>query len=106
MRAAEAQLDVGERNSLGAVVYSGDTTLSQGRDTFEWDGRTSAGSQAPDGEYSITIGRYDANGTPSVRVPTEVSGTVEGIEFTSGGAVLTVGGARIPANAVISVNRS
>lgn len=94
------------RNSLGAVVYSADTTLSQGRDTFEWDGRTSAGSQAPDGEYAITIGRYDANDAPSIRVPTEVSGTVDGIEFTSGGAVLTVGGARIPANAVISVNRS
>ncbi|WP_349357872.1 flagellar hook capping FlgD N-terminal domain-containing protein [Stappia sp.] len=94
------------RNSLGAVVYAGNAELNAGRDTFTWDGRTNSGSTAPDGDYTVTIARYDANNDPKIRVRTEVSGTVDGVEFTDTGAVLTIGGARIPANAVISVSRS
>ncbi|WP_306029395.1 flagellar hook assembly protein FlgD [Stappia sp. MMSF_3263] len=92
------------RNELGAVIYTADADLSSGRNAYTWDGTTTAGSAAPEGNYTISIGRYDEKGNPSIPVATEVSGTVEGIEFTSSGAVLTVGGVRIPASAVISVN--
>lgn len=91
------------RNSLGAVVYAGDVDLAEGRDTFTWDGRTTAGSLAEEGNYSIAIGRYDSNNQPTVPVATEVEGTVEGIEFTASGAILLINGTRIPAGSVISV---
>jgi flagellar basal-body rod modification protein FlgD len=93
------------RNNLGAVVYAGDVDLAEGRDTFTWDGRTTAGSLAEEGNYSITIGRYDANNRPTVPVATEVEGTVEGVEFTGSGAILLINGSRIPAGSVISVGR-
>ena len=93
------------RNNLGAVVFSEDAELSYGRNTYSWDGRTTAGSTAPEGEYTISIARYDANNRPTVPVATEISGTVDGIEFTSSGAVLKIGGVYVSAGAVLSVNR-
>ena len=92
------------RNELGAVIYSGEVELEQGENTYTWDGRTSAGSQAPDGIYSVSLARYDANDRPTIPVATEISGKVEGLEFTGAGAVLTVGGVRVPASAIISVS--
>ena len=101
--AGKARVEV--RNNLGAVVFSEDADLSYGRNSYSWDGRTTAGSTAPDGEYTISIARYDANNRPTVPVATEISGTVDGIEFTSSGAVLQIGGVYVSASAVLSVNR-
>lgn len=92
------------RNSLGAKVFTGDIDVSSGRHTYEWDGRTTAGSIAPDGNYSITIARLDDKGEPAVLVPTEVSGKVTGIEFGDSGPILKVGDIPIPASSVISVS--
>lgn len=102
--AGKARVEI--RNSLGAVVFSEDVDLSRGAKTYEWDGRTTAGSKAPDGAYSISIARYDANNRPTVPVATEISGTVEGIEFTSSGAMLKIGGVFVSAASVLSVNRT
>ncbi|MCC4242814.1 flagellar hook assembly protein FlgD [Stappia indica] len=101
--AGKARVEV--RNNLGAVIFSEDADLSYGRNTYSWDGRTTAGSTAPDGEYTISIARYDANNRPTVPVATEISGTVDGIEFTSSGAVLQIGGVYVSASSVLSVNR-
>ena len=101
--AGKARVEV--RNNLGAVIFSEDADLSYGRNTYSWDGRTTAGSTAPDGEYTISIARYDANNRPTVPVATEISGTVDGIEFTSSGAVLKIGGVYVSASSVLSVNR-
>lgn len=101
--AGKARIEV--RNNLGAVIFSEDADLSYGRNTYSWDGRTTAGSTAPDGEYTISIARYDANNRPTVPVATEISGTVDGIEFTSSGAVLQIGGVYVSASSVLSVNR-
>ncbi|WP_186387175.1 flagellar hook assembly protein FlgD [Stappia sp. TSB10P1A] len=94
------------RNSLGAVVFAEDADLSYGANIYTWDGRTTAGSSAPEGAYSISIARYDANNRPTVPVATEISGTVEGIEFTSSGAMLKIGGIYVSAATVLSVNRN
>lgn len=100
----KARIEV--RNNLGAVIFSEDADLSYGRNTYSWNGRTTAGSTAPDGEYTISIARYDANNRPTVPVATEISGTVDGIEFTSSGAVLQIGGVYVSASSVLSVNRN
>lgn len=102
--AGKARIEV--RNNLGAVVFSEDADLSYGRNSYSWDGRTTAGSTAPEGEYTISIARYDANNRPTVPVATEISGTVDGIEFTSSGAVLQIGGVYVSASSVLSVNRN
>lgn len=102
--AGKARVEV--RNNLGAVVFSEDADLSYGRNSYSWDGRTTAGSTAPEGEYTISIARYDANNRPTVPVETEISGTVDGIEFTSSGAVLQIGGVYVSASSVLSVNRN
>ncbi|QGZ34416.1 flagellar hook assembly protein FlgD [Stappia indica] len=102
--AGKARVEV--RNNLGAVVFAEDADLSYGRNSYSWDGRTTAGSTAPEGEYTISIARYDANNRPTVPVATEISGTVDGIEFTSSGAVLQIGGVYVSAGSVLSVNRN
>lgn len=102
--AGKARIEV--RNNLGAVVFSEDADLSYGRNSYSWDGRTTAGSTAPEGEYTISIARYDANNRPTVPVATEISGIVDGIEFTSSGAVLQIGGVYVSASSVLSVNRN
>ena len=61
--AGKARVEV--RNNLGAVVFSEDADLSYGRNSYSWDGRTTAGSTAPEGEYTISIARYDANNLPT-----------------------------------------
>jgi flagellar basal-body rod modification protein FlgD len=93
------------RNSLGAKVYAGEIDLSQGRHSYAWDGRTTAGSLAPAGTYSVSIARLDDKGNPAVAVPTETTGEVTGLDFSSGGPVLKIGPISIPASNVISVNR-
>ncbi|HOV03125.1 MAG TPA: flagellar hook capping FlgD N-terminal domain-containing protein [Kaistiaceae bacterium] len=43
------------RNASGTVVYTDTADLADGAGTYTWNGRTSTGSVAADGRYTITI---------------------------------------------------
>ncbi|MES0811639.1 flagellar hook capping FlgD N-terminal domain-containing protein [Roseibium sp. SCPC15] len=92
------------RNSSGAVVYSGETSLEAGKGKFEWNGETDSGSQAVDGLYSISFNVKDASSRPE-KVKTELSGVVESVDWSSGEAILRVGSQDIPVSSVISVSK-
>jgi flagellar basal-body rod modification protein FlgD len=83
------------RNASGAIVYSGDISLEYGDQTFTWDGKKSDGSQAPDGLYTLSIDAKDADGNAAT-ITSEVSGVVDGVDLSTGEAVLLIGDLRIP----------
>ena len=91
-------------NSAGKAVFT--TKLNDveaGANSFNWDGRDNADNELPDGDYRISIGAIDGDGT-SVASTVRSSGLVEGVEIVNGVAQLRVGGNIVPVNQVTSVS--
>lgn len=103
--AAEGKATVTIRNAEGSVVYSEKIDIAKGDGSFEWDGKTSSGQTAPDGAYSITIEAADASGN-RIDVSTEISGTVDGIDFSGDVPLLKIGKISVPVTALKSVARA
>ncbi|SDF78615.1 flagellar hook assembly protein FlgD [Bosea robiniae] len=93
------------KDSKGSVVQTLTKTLTAGDQTYSWDGSTSVGTAAPDGEYSITIDAKNVAGE-SVTAKTQISGVVDGVDFTSSIPMLKIGSISIPIDKVKSVVRS
>ncbi len=93
------------KDSKGSVVQTLTKTLTAGDQTYSWDGSTSVGTTAPDGEYSITIDAKNVAGE-SVTAKTQISGVVDGVDFTSSIPMLKIGSISIPIDKVKSVVRS
>ena len=68
----------------GALVKSMQLgAKKEGSYEAQWDGTNTAGSQMPDGTYSVALVATDANGEP-VMVQTEISGIVDGVVNDNG----------------------
>jgi flagellar basal-body rod modification protein FlgD len=93
------------KDSKGSVVQTLTKTLTAGDQTYSWDGSTSLGTKAPDGEYSITIDAKNVAGD-SITAKTQISGVVDGVDFTSSIPMLKIGSISIPIDKVKSVVRS
>lgn len=90
------------KDSSGKVVYSGTKTLTAGDQTYSWDGTTSTGADAPDGEYSITVDGKDLSGA-AITVKTEITGKVDGIDFSTSVPTLLIGSLKVSLDKVKSV---
>jgi flagellar basal-body rod modification protein FlgD len=92
--ASQAAITIRDKN--GGVVATRTTTLSAGAQAFTWDGKTSTGAAAPEGNYTISsIAALDASGQ-GVSVKTEVSGRVDSVDITGDVPQLVIGSIRIP----------
>ncbi len=92
------------KNKAGSVVATEALTLNAGAQTFKWNGRTSTGGAAPDGDYSIVVDAVDAQKN-RIAVTTEVTGIVDGADFSGETPVLIIGNTRTPVEKVKSVSR-
>lgn len=90
------------RDAKGAVVFSDDTSLKYGDQAYEWDGVKSDGSRASEGLYTLSVEARDVSGN-LVQVTSEVSGVVDGIDLSTGEAVLLIGDIRVPLGALKSI---
>lgn len=90
------------KDAKGNVVYSGTKTLTAGDQTYSWDGKTSTGSTAAEGEYTITVDGKDLSGG-AITVKTEITGKVDGIDFSSAVPTLLIGAIRVSLDKVKSV---
>lgn len=90
------------RDQNGAIVYSGDASLKEGDQPFEWDGRKNDGTKAKDGLYTISVEAKDEAGA-AVEVTSEVEGLVDGVDLSTGQAILLIGDMRVPLGALKSV---
>lgn len=82
-------------NQAGGAVATITKPLTNGPQTFVWDGTLSTGGKAPDGAYTISVTARDAAGQ-TVRVNTEVVGNVDGVDLSGDAPVLHVGAAQVP----------
>jgi flagellar basal-body rod modification protein FlgD len=92
------------KDSNGSVVQTQTRTFSAGDQTFTWDGSTSIGTQAPEGDYTITIDAKSVAGD-TITAKTQISGLVDGVDFTSSIPVLKIGSISVPIDKVKSVVR-
>ncbi|HVI30403.1 flagellar hook assembly protein FlgD [Hansschlegelia sp.] len=90
------------RDANGSVVATKEVELAYGDQDFTWDGRKADGSRATGGLYSISIDAHDVAGN-AVTVTSEVSGVVDGVDLSTGQAVLLMGDLRIPLGSLKSV---
>ena len=102
-KAASAVINV--QNAAGEVVYTENKTLTAGTQSFTWNGRTTAGSVAPEGSYKISVVGKDASGN-SVGISTEVEGVVEAVDLTHSPPLLTINNASFPLDKIKQLRRS
>lgn len=90
-------------DSSGRVVWSGDQSdRSSGSHTFDWNGQTSAGGTAPDGDYRLMVTAHDASGQ-AMTATSYVTGIVSAVQTVEGSTQLTIGRQRTPLASVIGV---
>jgi flagellar basal-body rod modification protein FlgD len=92
------------KDANGSTVQSMTRTLDTGSQTFTWDGTTSTGTKAQDGQYTISIEARDANGQ-TVTPTTTISGMVDGVDFSGGAVMLKIGDISVPIEQIKSVVR-
>lgn len=99
--AAQSQVIV--KDSTGTIVYSANASKAKGSHTLAWNGRFNDGTQAPAGEYTITIDAIDASDN---RIDTQVvgAGRVTGVETDNGDIYLVVNGESILLMDILSAN--
>jgi flagellar basal-body rod modification protein FlgD len=92
------------RNASGAVVRQAQGPTAAGNQAFAWDGLGDNGLRLPAGSYSAEVAAVGADGSPA-QVSRGGSGVVDGVETTSDGVRLSIGGATVPLADVDSVSR-
>lgn len=89
-------------DSNGVPVFTTSGPAPSGKSTFLWDGRTDAGTTAPDGTYTLSVTAADANGT-ALNVTTEVTGIVDGVNFNGAEPVLLIGSREVKLDEILAV---
>ncbi len=99
--ASSASLVVNDANNN--VVYTQPGATAAGTYTFNWNGKTNAGLQLPDGNYTLNIQATGANNTkisPSIAS----IGTVSGVSVQNGQATFTINGMSVPMSSLVTIN--
>jgi flagellar basal-body rod modification protein FlgD len=102
LNADAASVTIKVKDESGNVVYQTNGDTSAGKHSFTWDGTTSSGAKLTSGTYSIEVSATDSSGS-SVYGYTTVTGTVTGVDSSSGTNMLKIGGAEVAFDDVISV---
>jgi flagellar basal-body rod modification protein FlgD len=100
--AGEAVITIKDAN--GSVVATDRKSFPAGSQSYKWDGRSSTGLPAPDGTYTIAINARDTLGQ-QMSVGTEISGVVDGVDFSSESPTLLIGQNRVPLEGVKSMRK-
>jgi flagellar basal-body rod modification protein FlgD len=99
--ASDVKIEVLDSNGNSVAVSAPDDN-SAGDHSFTWDGRSTTGKAMPDGAYTLRITAKDPGGNTVSATPF-IQGVVSGVEQSDSGTVLTIGGAKVPLSAVMSV---
>lgn len=97
---AGVQISV-KRNGATVAVLNGDE-LSKGNHIITWDGMTSSGAQAEQGNYSFSVAVQTSEG--SVAASPLIKSKVTGVDLAhASGSMLETGAGEIPFSAVLGV---
>lgn len=101
--ATDVKLEV--LDSKGRIVASSAIADAKaGENKFTWDGKSSGGSALADGVYSLRVTAKDSSGS-IVPSKTFSDGLVTGVEQSNGATLLTVNGALVPWEKLVSVRQ-
>ena len=91
-------------NSQGTTVWSRtDPSVAGGEHSLDWDGKTSAGQQLPDGgTYTLKITATGSGGEAIAATP-RISGVATGLETIDGVTMVSVGKLKIPVSSITGV---
>ncbi|HRD46148.1 MAG TPA: flagellar hook assembly protein FlgD [Caulobacter sp.] len=94
-------------NSAGQTVYSETKdSVAAGDQAFEWNGKTTQGTQLSDGgTYSLKI-TATGSGGETINTSIFTSGVASGVETLNGETVVTVGKLKIPVSSITSVQQT
>lgn len=90
------------KDSTGSTVRIVSTSLVAGDQPFSWDGRTSTGTLAKDGDYTISVEARDSAGQV-ISAKTEISGSVDSVDVSGVTPVLNIGNTSISADKVKTI---
>ena len=89
-------------NGSGTQLYQGTVNATQGANSWSWNGKTNAGTTAPDGAYTVTVNAVATDGSTST-LPFTIVGTVTGVQSTGSTVLVNLGGLQVNMSAVTSV---
>lgn len=92
-------------DSSGNVVFSERRAFSSGEQAYSWNGRTSSGSLAPDGEYTVKVDALDPSGN-TVAIGADMRGVVEKVDLSGTEPMITVGNLSLPISKIKTIQRS
>ncbi len=101
---AVARAAITIKDKDGNTVATSTRPLAAGAQSFAWDGRTSSGTKAPLGDYTLSVTGQDAAGA-TVAIRTEISGRVDSVDLTGGETLLSIGSLQVPLAKVKTVGR-
>lgn len=96
----EAKIEIYDAD--GKLVYSTTEKLAAGDGKFEWKGETNNGTTAPAGSYTIKMTGNDSAGK-AIKYKSELTGVVDGVDFSGSTPMLSIGGQLISAYLVKTV---
>jgi flagellar basal-body rod modification protein FlgD len=99
---ATAHIEIQDAN--GSAVYTETKTLDAATQPFQWNGKTSAGTIAPDGTYKIVVTAQDASGQ-AVQIGTSFSGVVDQVDISGEEPLLLIGATLTTMDKIRSVQR-
>jgi flagellar basal-body rod modification protein FlgD len=99
--AAGGSLNITDRN--GTVVFTKElTSLREGVHSVTWNGTTDLGLDAPAGTYTVSFSAVDALGGKVSVVPIH-TGTVKGIAYQNGTAMLDLDGTLVSFDSIMEI---
>jgi len=98
--APATQLSVSIVDASGNTVHTMQImNPNQGANAITWDGLTSTGAKAPQGDYRIVLSATDLQGK-TVHATAQQSGQVTAVRFTDSGTQLVVNGIAVSPDAI------
>ena len=104
--AGTAQATISITDSEGMTSFTGEADATSGQHTFNWDGKSTQGTQLPDGDYTVSVNALDASGN-LMPVTYTIFGRVTGAGVDDGQSNLFMGNnISIPHNTIKSVKET
>lgn len=102
-RAGTASITIKDKD--GNIVHTVSRTLTAGDQEYRWDGRLPSGSQAPDGEYTISLAAVDS-AQQLMDVKSYMLATVDSVDVSGASPTLRIGSLDLPLTDVKTIRRN
>lgn len=101
--AADVKLEILDDKGRTVRTIAG-TDNKAGEHKLTWDGKATGGGDLAEGVYTLRVIAKDSQGS-AVAAETFIDGKVTGVEQADGGTFLTINGARVPWERLVSIRQ-